>query len=250
MVAIRIICGLCVFFVSTNLSTAQLLSRGESTRYPTSNAVIPTSSTTAPQTLIDFIEPNFKAEVSSVLQKPTLSTKHTEESFSANPVVYKWLLDHPDRTALAWERLGVPCLPIREKAAQSYQYKDENTATELNWQSVGTIPDGRVWLATGKVKPGALFPTVPVKVVAMIRHPIEKTLDGKTVVTPTVRIYFQTDSRAAATVMRLAGPAAPRMAEEGAEQLLFFFSGMARYLDKHPDQTATLLSPAKKTVTK
>ena len=67
--------------------------------------------------------------------------------------------------------------------------------------------------------------------------------------TPTVNIYFQTDSRAAATVMRMAGPAAPRMADDGAEQLLFFFSGMARYLEKHPDQTGALLSPMKGTKT-
>ena len=48
----------------------------------------------------------------------------------------------------------------------------------------------------------------------------------------------------------MAGPAAPRMAEEGAEQLLFFFSGMARYLEKHPDQMAALLTPAKKPAAK
>ena len=246
MTALRIIWGLCAIFVSTNLSTAQLLTRSETNRYPTSNAVIPNSSSSTPQTLIDFIEPKFKNEVASIIQKPTLTTKHTEEPFVANPVVYKWLLDHPDRAALAWERIGVPCLPIKEKSAQVYQYKDDNATTELNWQCVGTIPDGRVWLATGKVKPGALFPTVPVKVVAMVRHPVDTSPEGKSLMTPTVRIYFQTDSRAAATVMRFAGPAAPRMAEEGAEQLLFFFSGMARYLEKHPDQTAALLSPPKK----
>jgi hypothetical protein len=45
--------------------------------------------------------------------------------------------------------------------------------------------------------------------------------------------------------MRIAGPAAPRMAEDAAEQLLFFFSGMAKYLNKHPDQITALLSPPK-----
>ena len=248
MTALRIVWGLCVVFAFANVSSAQLLSRTAGSRLSTSNAVVP-STTSTPQTLIDFVEPNFKADVTSVIQKPTLTTKHTEESFAANPTVYKWLLEHPDRTALAWERIGVPCLSIKEKSNAVYQYKDEAN-TEVSWQSVGTIPDGRIWLATGKVKPGALFPTVPVKAVAVVRHPTAITLDGKITVTPTVQIYFQTDSRAAATVLRMAGPAAPRMAEEGAEQLLFFFSGMARYLEKHPDQMAALLTPAKKPAAK
>ena len=45
-------------------------------------------------------------------------------------------------------------------------------------------------------------------------------------------VYVQTDSKAAALVTRLLGPAAPRMAEQGATQLLMFFSSMAKYLDE------------------
>ena len=41
----------------------------------------------------------------------------------------------------------------------------------------------------------------------------------------------------------MVGPAAPRMAEQGAEQLLLFFSGPARHLYKHPDEVPTLLAP-------
>ena len=248
MTSIRLIWGLCVVLAFVNVSSAQLLSRSAGSRLTSTNPLVSTANAT-PQTLIDFVESNFKADVLSVIQKPTLATKHTEESFGANPTVYKWLLDHPDRTALAWERIGVPCLPIKEKSTGVYQFRDD-TSTEISWQSVGTIPDGRIWYAVGKVKPGALFPTVPVKAVAVVRHPATTQIDGKITLAPTVQLYFQTDSRAAAAVMRMAGPAAPRMAEEGAEQLLFFFSGMARYLEKHPDQMAALLSPAKKSISK
>ncbi len=56
-------------------------------------------------------------------------------------------------------------------------------------------------------------------------------------------MYLQTDSRAASAVLRMIGPAAPRMAEQGAEQLLLFFSGPARYVYRHPDQLESLLAP-------
>jgi hypothetical protein len=193
---------------------------------------------------LESLEGPFKADVLAVATKPLISAKSREESFVANPTVYQWLLDHPDRAALAWERLGVPCLPLRDIGKGQFQYKDEQ-GNEITWQQVGTLADGRVWHATGKVKPGALIPTVPVKAVATIRHPQTKNADGTISLTPAIQVFFQTDSRAASTVMRIAGPAAPRMAEDGAEQLLYFFSGLAKYLHKHPDQVAALLSPAK-----
>ena len=57
-----------------------------------------------------------------------------------------------------------------------------------------------------------------------------------------VDIYLQTDSKAAALIARLLGPAAPRLAEQGAEQLLLFFAGLTRYIDVHPDEAGTLLA--------
>lgn len=243
MTGMRIGLGLCLVFTIVQSAPAQLLSRSVGSRL-----LSPVSATSSSSpSLFDSVDPAVRGEVIAVVQKPTITAKHSEEPFTANPTVYKWLLEHPDRTALAWERIGVPCLPIKERSAGLYQYKDES-GTEVTWQAVGSIPDGRIWYATGKVKSGMLMPTVPVKAVAIVRYPTSAPLNGKVAVVPNVSLYFQTDSRTASTILRMAGPAAPRMADEGAEQLLFFFSGMARYLDKHPDQTAALLSPAKKAV--
>jgi hypothetical protein len=61
-----------------------------------------------------------------------------------------------------------------------------------------------------------------------------------------VQAYMHTDSRAAGVVMRVLGPTAPKLAQEGAEQLLFFFNGIARYVQAHPDQTDALLGPPKR----
>jgi hypothetical protein len=82
-----------------------------------------------------------------------------------------------------------------------------------------------------------------VKAVAVVRYVSVPTTDAAIATfTPEVSVYLQTDSRAANAVMRIAGPAAPKMAEQGAEQLLFFFSGIATYLHKHPEKVATLLA--------
>jgi hypothetical protein len=225
---------------SAAVAPAQLIAR------PIAKKPIETSSVPAG---LETLDAPFKADVLAVATKPLITAKAKEESFTANPTVYQWLLDHPDRAALAWERLGIPCLPIRDTGKGQFLFKDDQ-GNEVIWQQVGTLTDGRVWYATGKVKPGALVPTVPVKAVATLRHPQAANGDGTISLTPAIHVYFQTDSRAASTVMRIAGPAAPRMAEDGAEQLLFFFSGLAKYLHKHPDQVTALLSPPKTAATK
>lgn len=243
MTGMRIGLGLCLVFTIVQSAPAQLLSRSVGSRLHSPNSAASPSS----PSLFDAVDPAVRGDVIAVVQKPTITAKHVEEPFTANPTVYQWLLEHPDRTALAWERIGVPCLPIKERTAGHYQFKDDS-GTDISWHVVGTIPEGRIWYATGKVKSGMLMPTVPVKAVAIVRYPSSAPLNGKVAVAPTVSLFFQTDSRTASTILRMAGPAAPRMADEGAEQLLFFFSGMARYLEKHPDQTAALLSPSRKAV--
>ena len=59
-------------------------------------------------------------------------------------------------------------------------------------------------------------------------------------------MYIQCDSKLAAAALRIAGPSAPRLAEEGAEQLLFFFNGIGRYVTANPEKAEGLLAPAKK----
>jgi hypothetical protein len=246
MTGIRIVLGLCAVTFATPGAPAQHLARTAGTRL-SAPAVSPAG--TPVVSLIDVVEPKYRTDVASVMAKPTITARHAEEPFAANPTVYQWLLEHPDRAAVAWERIGVPCLPIRERAPGVYEFKDEN-GSDVSWQAVGSFAEGRVWFASGKVKPGALMPTVPVKAVVVARYPNVPQADGTKKIAPTASLYFQTDSRAAATVLRIAGPAAPRMAEDGAEQMLFFFSGLARYLDKHPDQTAAVLTPTKRAAVK
>jgi hypothetical protein len=192
--------------------------------------------------LLESVVPVYRDAVAQVVRQPTISAKAADDEFTAHVKVYDWLLEHPDRTSLAWRRMKVPCVEITDLGDGRFHWSDPN-GSELTWRTVGRFADGLVWYASGKVKPGTLLPTVPVKAVAVLSVPREKRDEKSATFQPVVQVYLQTDSRAANAVLRMIGPAAPRMAEEGAEQLLLFFSGPARYLYRHPDEVPTILAP-------
>ena len=200
-----------------------------------------------PAAFFDAIDAKSREAVRAVLRSPTLTAKSAEEGFFAAPSLYDWFLDHPDRAALAWRRLDVPCAEVLDQGNGAFGYKDE-LGTEVSWKSVARFADGVVWYATGKVKPAALLPVVPVRAVAILKCPRKPAgLSGESAsFEPSTTVSIQTDSKAAAAFLRIVGPAAPRMAEQGAEQLLLFFSGPSRYLFDHPEETAKLLAPAKR----
>jgi hypothetical protein len=195
--------------------------------------------------LSEVVEPGHRDAVLAVVRKPTLSTRGTADDVVCTPAVYDWLLDHPDRVALAWQRLKVPVVDITDAGKGKFAWTD-GEGSELVWQTVGRFPDGLVWYATGKVKPSAVTPSVPVRAVVVMTHPKRPAKDGAAALTPAVQAFLQTDSKATNLVLRLLGPTAPKMAQEGAEQLLFFFSGIARYVQAHPEKADELLAPAKK----
>lgn len=210
-----------------------------------SRAPSPKSAAAPVSAILDLVPATHRDNVAKVMTKPTLSAKYTEESFQAHETVYPWLLDHPDRVSLAWKRMNVECVEIAATADGQFQWTDGN-GSQLTWQSVAKLSDGLVWYATGKVKAATLLPMVPVKAVAVVRHP-KKPTETKGIVTlkPEASVYLLTESRAANALLRMVGPAAPKMAEDGAEQLLFFFSGVATHLKDNPDKVETLLAKKK-----
>ena len=58
-------------------------------------------------------------------------------------------------------------------------------------------------------------------------------------------MYLQSDSKAAALGAAVLGPTAPKIAEQGAEQFLEFFNGIAEYVQKNPTKADALLAPKK-----
>ena len=196
-------------------------------------------------TLADVVNADYRDAVLKVVNKPTLSTRSTSEEVVCTPAVYEWLLDHPDRVSLAWRRLKVPCVEIADLGNGKFSWADPD-GSELVWHTVGRFADGLVWYATGKVKAGVASPSIPVRAVVIVSHPKKLDKDGIATFTPTVQAYLQTDSRTANLLLRLIGPTAPKLAEQGAEQLLLFFNEVGKYVQTHPDKAAELLAPAKK----
>lgn len=194
--------------------------------------------------LSDVVQPEYRDAVMTIVGKPTVSTKATAPDLVCTASMYEWLFDHPDRVALAWQRLKVPAVPISDAGNGLFAWTDEN-GSEVVWRTVGTFADGRVWYATGKVKPALAAPSVPVKAVAILSHPQKASKDGVAAFSTSVQIFLVSDSKLATAALRMMGPTAPKVAEQGAEQFLEFFNGIADYVQKNPSKADALLAPAK-----
>jgi len=191
---------------------------------------------------IDSLPVSIREKVRKVMVQPTLVTHAPKEEFAAAPQVYEWLLDHPDRATMAWQRLGVQCTPIQDKGQGKFSWSD-GEGSEVVWSTIYQTADVRVWYSEGKVKPGALLPTIPVRAVVVLRHNYPANTTNITRIRHQVDVFATADSRAANLVARLLGPTADHLAEQGAEQMLTFFGVLAEHLGRHPEQTEKLLSP-------
>lgn len=177
-------------------------------------------------------------DVAKIVQHPTLTSHGPAEELPVG--IYAWLLDHPDRAAVAWQRLGIPCSEIKNLGQGRFGWTD-GQGSQITWQAVWKSETERVWFAEGQAKLGPMAPAVPLRAVAVLRHPRRLTSHGKTVVAHEVDVYAQTDSKAAALMTRLLGPTAPRLADQAASQLLLFFSGLTRYFERYPEDIQPLL---------
>lgn len=212
---------------------------------PAPAPVLPNTAGAVRINLSEIVHPDYRDAVTKVVRQPTISTRATAPTTVCTVSMYEWLFDHPDRVALAWQRLKVPAVPITDMGNGQFAWTDEN-GSEIVWRTVGTFQDGLVWYATGKVRPAPATPAVPVKAVAVLTRPQKAAKDGVAAFTTSVQVYIHSDSKAAALAMRVLGPTAPKLAEQGAEQFLEFFNGIAEYVQKHPTKADALLAPAKK----
>lgn len=217
---------------------------------PTTQVSGPIQGSTAPSApqrvnLLDVVRPEFHEGVLKCVRHPTVTTKSTGDEIVCTVAVYEWLYDHPDRVALAWQRLKIPTVTITDMGSGKFGWNDEN-GSEVVWQTVGTFPDGRVWFASGKVRPAVGTPFVPIQATFIVSHPRKAEKDGVAVFAPTVQVYVHSDSKAANLALRIIGPAAPRLAEEAASQLLDFFGGIATVVQQNPNKADMLLGPPKK----
>ena len=192
----------------------------------------------APVPVAELPDPVREA-VRNVVTAPTLSAIAPAEDFCGPPAMYQWLLDHPDRAAVAWRRLGSPCLEITDRGAGCFGWEDKQ-GSDLRWETVHRSPTMRIWYAEGKAKPSLLLPTLPVRAVVVLHHGTYQDSTGRPRICHQADLYLQTDSRTATIIAKLLGPTTPRLTEQAVSQLQIFFSALTRYVDRYPERAETL----------
>jgi hypothetical protein len=184
-----------------------------------------------------------RERVRQVVQLPTLAAHAPVEIFPCQPELYSWLLDHHDRTALAWRRLGTRCVEITARGNGRFGWTD-GQGSEVTWGEVHCGKRMRIWYAEGMVRVGVLLPAVPVRAVVVLRHAETRDERDRPVMAQQLSLFVHTDSKAAALAKRLFGASLPRMADQYVAQMELFFSALASYLQRHPEQVEPLLADA------
>jgi hypothetical protein len=155
--------------------------------------------------------------------------------------MYHWFLDHPDRAALVWRRLGAKVVEMSDRGNGRFGWSDAH-GSDVHWDTVYRTSSLRIWHAEGRVRPGPLLPLVSVQAVVVLRYSESRDSEGRPVVRHQAELVVHTDSKSAALAARVFGATGPHMVEQYVAQLEMFFSALPWYLDQHPDKVATLLA--------
>jgi hypothetical protein len=199
-----------------------------------------TSTAAARLVPLDTLPPGLREKVGKTITHPTLVTHAPAEEFQASPAMYEWLMEHPDRAAAAWQRLGVNCQPISDRGKGVFGWSDDH-GSDVSWSIISRSPTCRVWYAEGQVKVNPRAPMIPVRSVVVMRYELPNQPNGK--IRHEIDAFCWADSRLASMAYRMFEGTADRMAGEAAEQLLLFFSSISSYVAAHPEQQERLLAP-------
>jgi hypothetical protein len=191
--------------------------------------------------LLQELPAQLREKARPVLEKPTLATHGVDEVFPCNPLVYYWLLDHPDLAVPMWRRLGAQCMAIADRGAGWFGWTDGRDS-EVHWQTVQQTPHLRVWYAEGNVRPASMLPLVPLRAVVVLHFTEGQDARGRALIRHQADMFLYTDSKTAVWVARLLGPTAPRLAQQCVTQMQMFFSALAWYLDRDPERADKLVA--------
>ena len=188
---------------------------------------------------LDEIPAGAREKVRAVAEQPTLVTHGPTEAFACQPVVYRWLLDHPDQAVRLWHMLGAKCTDILRQDDGKFCYQD-GQGTKVTWGVALDNGHQRIWYAEGQVKPGLLLPVAQVQAVLVLTYCEGNDGKGKPAMRHQMDLMLKTDSSVIALAARLLGASGPRMAEQYVGQIEMFFAALAWYLDQHPERAEAL----------
>lgn len=190
---------------------------------------------------LDTFPDSCRPGIQTVLAKTALKARGPYETFNCAPNIYRWLLDHPDRTVQGWQRIGAKSITIDALGDGRYGYKDSD-GNDVHWDLVHRGTDQRIWYAEGVVKPAPLVPKVGVKAI-FVMHIVEgRDARGRPVMHHQGELFLHTDSKTAALITKILGASAPRMAEQYVGQIQVFFAGLAWFLFEHPERVKEVLA--------
>ena len=182
-----------------------------------------------------------RERVQQTLAQPTFHARGPLESFICDPRHYFWFLDHPDRAVVIWRRLGAKCVDIQDRGDGRFGWSD-SLGSDVGWSVVYQDAHMRVWYAEGRVRPGTLFPFLPVRAVVVLRYAEACDQTGQSFLRHQAELSLHTDSKTAALAAKLVGVSAPRLGEQYVSQLEMFYSALAWYIGQHPRQANALLA--------
>ncbi|MGE3809534.1 MAG: hypothetical protein AB7K24_33135 [Gemmataceae bacterium] len=191
------------------------------------------------QISINDLPAEYRENVRLVIDKPTLKASGPLEVFRGNPHFYYWLLENPDQAVQIWRRLGAKCMDISNRGGGRFGWSDKH-GSDIAWQTIYRGPNLHIWYAEGSAKPTPWLPAVPVRAVAILRHAACTDRLGGTLIHHRAEIAFLTDSKAASLITQLMGDSAQKLAHQCVAQMELFFSGLAWYLDQHPERYSEL----------
>jgi hypothetical protein len=192
------------------------------------------------QVPLDDLSPESRARVRAVLEQPTLRSCGRSETFTCQPAVYDWLLDHPDLAIRLWRLLGAKCAEILPEGGDRFVWRDG--PSNVHWDTVLKRPGLRVWYAEGELKPGAHLPGARVQAVAVLRYGDGQLGDGRSSLRHQVDLTLHTDSHAVALAAKILGASAPHAGEQVVGQIEMFYGALAWYLDQHPRHAEALFA--------
>ena len=108
--ALKVLLGSVV--TSLGLPLASAADPGPLPAPPAMPAPLPNTAGTVRVNLSEVVHPDYRDAVMKVVKLPTISTRSTALNVICTVAMYEWLFDHPDRVALAWQRMKVPAVPI------------------------------------------------------------------------------------------------------------------------------------------
>ncbi|MFO0812989.1 MAG: hypothetical protein U0796_07205 [Gemmatales bacterium] len=180
-----------------------------------------------------------RAKVTHCISKAQLFDRSKSESFPCHPDVYRWLLESPDASLYAWQRLGATKASIAKLPDGSFLGTD-GQGGELRWRLIAAGQNNRIWFAEGAGRIGPLLPTMTIRALVFLHFQDVKGTDGRTGIKHRIEILVHYDSNA--LINKLTNLSAVSTGKKAVQQMELFFSGMAWYVTEHGNWTKKTLT--------